>query len=163
MASKERLAVIHGDISAEAAVQGIAAMTAGNAVVLERSVLYPYLRFAASCCVPTVGGRQDVTVDCLVDGLNGHGTTTDRFSTIDSRLAGETVLSVSVDEGRARRTAQRNVTHGLGRKLRMIAGFDVRLEDRGTVYKRFWILRSGSDRIMMDSVTGAVHTLQTAA
>ncbi len=73
------------------------------------------------------------------------------------------VMPSKITASDARQTAQRTVTHRLGKQLKMIAPFDVQLEATGTVYKRFWIIRIGDGRIMADSVTGNMHPLSAAA
>ncbi len=163
MAKAEAIAVIRGRIDAAAALEDVAATTAGAAVVCEGSVLYPYVRFEARCNVPTIGGRKQIMMNCLVDAINDHGATADDFATDAANRSRETVLGQTVAAADARRTAQRTITQWLGRKTRMIASFDVQLEQRGTVYKRFWIVRAGRDRIMLDSVTGSMHALRASA
>lgn len=163
MNSDRRLTVICGQVDCGTALRHISEQTAGIAVAFERSVLYPYLWFTAQCSVPTIGGRKAISVDCLVDGVNGHGATTDAFLTDTVRLSDETQLPRGITRDASRRTAQRTVTHRLGKKLKMIAPFDVRLEERGTVYKRFWIVRVGDGRVMIDSVTGSMHPLSARA
>lgn len=163
MARDRTLAVIRGHIESGAALQKFAENSTDVAAVLERAVLYPYLRFTARCVVPTISGRKTISVDCLIDGIHGQGATADVFASDDIIVSNETQLHATIREDDARRTAERTVTHRLGKELRMIAPFDVRLEARGTVYKRFWIVRAGTERIMMDSVTGHLHPLQTSA
>lgn len=163
MNSDRRLAVICGQIDCRTALQQVSGETAGIAVVLERSVLYPYLWFTARCSVPTIGGRKAISIDCLVDGINGHATTTDTFLTDTVKLLDETQLPSGITRTTARRAAQATVTHRLGRKLKLIAPFDVRLRECGTVYRRFWILRVGDGRVMIDSVTGGMHPLAARA
>lgn len=163
MTGDSAVAVMRGHIGSAIALRDIADNAAGLPVVLERSVLYPYAWFSACCSVPTIGGTKAITVDCLVDGINGHGMTADAFSTDALSARGETTLQPVIEFDDARRIAQRTVTHGFGRKLKMIASFDVHLEERGTVYKRFWIVRIGAGRIMIDAVTGRRHPLQATA
>ena len=113
--------------------------------------------------MPTIGGTKTITVDCLVDSINGLGMTADAFATDEIVDAGEKTLCPIVNNDDAREIARRTVTHRLGKKLKMIAPFDVCLEEQGTVYKRFWILRMGAGRAMIDSTTGGMHPLSATA
>jgi len=163
MAREGRLTIIRERVDSTTALQNVAGMTDDVAVVVEGSVLYPYIAFTARCAVPTMIGKKEITVDCLVDGVNGHGATADSFSTEQMVACDEVRLQSKITDGEARRTAQRTVTHRLGKKLKLIAPFDVQLEAAGTVYKRFWIIRIGDGRIMADSVTGNMHPLSASA
>ena len=163
MVKEKLLTVIREQVDSATALQNIAGMTDGVSGVVERSVLYPYIRFTASCSVPTMIGRKAISLDCLVDGINGLGATADPFSTGQLVLCDEVRLQPKITTDEAQRTAQRTVTHQLGRQFRMIAPFDVQLEAAGTIYKRFWIIMIGDGRIMTDSVTGNMHTLSATA
>ena len=163
MVKEKTIAVIREQVDSATALQNIAGMADNFSAVVERSVLYPYFRFTAQCSVPTMIGRKAISVDCLVDGINGLGATADPFSTGQLVLCDEVRLQPKITTDEAQRTAQRTVTHQLGRQFRMIAPFDVKLEAAGTIYKRFWIIKIGNGRIMTDSVTGNMHTLNATA
>ena len=135
----------------------------GFPVVFERSVLYPYAHFEARCKVPTIGGRKSISLGCVVDGINGHGMTCDAITTDDSDAAGDTLLRSQVSADDAQEIARQTLTHSLGRKLKMIAPFDVHLESRGTVCKRFFIVCIGNDRVMIDSVSGQTQAMRASA
>ena len=75
----------------------------------------------------------------------------------------EFVLQTEISANAAQRSAQRTVTHQLGRKFKTIAAFNVALVPAGKIYKRCWILRVGDSRIMADSVTGNMHQLNATA
>lgn len=163
MSRGDAITVVRERIDSATALRGVADKVPGLPVILEQSVLYPYIRFDARCTVPTISGRKTVSLSCLVDGMNGHGMTTDTFDTREiCDPDGRTLRQVIRDDD-ARRTAQRTLTHGLGRKLKMIAPFDVRFEEEGTIYRRFWIVRVGDDRVIVDSVTGDTHPVCSRA
>ena len=126
-------------------------------------MVYPYYRFKAGCKIPTIIGKQDVTVDCLVDGINGLGATADPFATDQLNVTDENQLKPELSNCEAVKIAHRTVTHQLGKKLKVIAPFDVTLEATGLVYRSFWIVRIGDSRIMIDSVTGGTHPLSASA
>lgn len=162
--NKEKvLNVILEQVDSTTALRNVAGMTGNVPVVNEGSVLYPYIGFTARCSVPTIVGKKAMTVDCLVDGINGLGATAESFSTAEIVASDELQLQSKITNGDARRTAQRTVTHRLGKELKMIAPFDVQLEATGVMYKRFWIIRVGDSRIMADSVTGNMHPLSATA
>ena len=163
MAEERKLAVIRERVDSTAALQNVASMTDDVPAVIEGSALYPYIAFTAQCAVPTMIGKKEITVDCLVDGVNGHGATADPFSTKQMVSCDEVMLELKITDDEAQRTAQRTVTHRLGKQLKMIAPFDVQLESAGTVYKRFWIIRIGDNKVMADSVTGNMYPLSASA
>jgi hypothetical protein len=157
------VAVMHGQVDSTAVLRNIEGMTDELADSIEGSVLYPYFGFSARCTVPTMIGKRTMTVDCLVDGINGHGATADSFATEQTNASDEVLLQSRITDEDAQRTARRTLMHRLGRQLKMIASFDVQLESAGTIYKRFWIIRVGNDRVIADSVTGHVHPLSATA
>ena len=61
------------------------------------------------------------------------------------------------------RVAKQTVTHYLGRRLRTISDFDVRVAARGLVHKRFWIVQTSDARLLVDSTTGAWTPLKLLA
>jgi hypothetical protein len=163
MAKGRTFTTIREQVDSTTALQDIAGNTDDVSAAVERSVLYPYFRFSAQCTVPTVIGKKDMWVDCLVDGMNNLGATADPFATDQLISCDEVLLQPKITNEQAQRTAQRTVTHQLSKQLRMIAPFDVHLESAGTIYKRFWIIRIGDARIITDSVTGSMHPLSANA
>ncbi len=163
MADEKMLTVIREEVDASTALQSIHAVRGDIAGVVEQKLVYPYYRFKAGCKVPTIIGRQDLLIDCLVDGINGLGATADSFSTNQLSVKTENVLKPDISNREALKIAHRTVTHQLGKKLKMIAPFDVVLEATGLIYRSFWIVRIGDSRIMVDSVTGSMHSVSASA
>lgn len=163
MRKQKTLDVIRGRVDLTAAIETARTMAAGAPVIAERSVLYPYLAWSAHCKVPTIAGDKCMSVNCLVDGVNGFCATADSFITDPFTPSGEVCLEPVVTRDEAGHIARRTVTHRLGKKLKMIAPFGVKPVPAGTVYKRFWIVRIGVARIMIDGVTGRVHPLKACA
>jgi hypothetical protein len=143
MADEKMLTVIREEVDASAALQSIHAVRGDVAGVVEQKLVYPYYRFKAGCKVPTIIGRQDLLIDCLVDGINGLGATADPFATNQLSVTTENVLQPELSNREAVKIAHRTVTHQLGKKLKMIAPFDVVLEATGLIYRSFWIVRIG--------------------
>ena len=163
MVDEKMLTVIREQVDASAALQSIHAARGDVAGVIEQKLFYPYYRFKAGCKVPTMIGRQDVAVDCLVDGINGLGATTDPFATEQLPVMDENRLRPEISNREAEKVAHRTVTHQLGKKLKVIAPFEVTLEAKGMIYRSFWIVRIGDSRIMVDSVTGSMHPVRANA
>ncbi len=163
MADEKMLTVIREQVDASAALQSVHAVRGDVAGVVEQKLFYPYYRFRASCKVPTIIGKQDLAIDCLVDGINGLGATADPFITQQLNVTDENHLKSEISNCEAVKVAHRTVTHQLGKKLKMIAPFDVTLEAKGMIYRSFWIVRIGDSRIMVDSVTGGMHPLSASA
>jgi len=163
MANRILLKVIREQFDAFAALQGINAVRRDICAVVEQKLVYPYFQFTARCKVPTVVGKKRVTVACMVDGVNGHGATADHFSTDEIMVPEKSRLQLGISHDEAKKIAQRTVTHQFGKKLKLIAPFEVALESSGLVYRSFWIVRVGDKRVMIDSVTGAMHPLAASA
>ena len=163
MADEKMLTVIREQVDASAALQGIHAARGDVAGIVEQKMLYPYYRFKAGCKISTMLGKQDVAVDCLVDGINGLGATADPVISDQLNVTDENLLGPEISNSEAVKVAHRTVTHQLGKKLKMIAPFDVTLEAKGMIYRSFWIVRIGDRRIMVDSVTGGMHPLSASA
>ena len=100
---------------------------------------------------------------CLVDAVNGLGATADSFELKKESVPGDSLLAAEIEPADANAIAHRTVTHRLGRKLRTIASFDVELQPRGLVHKRFWIVRTKAARVMVDSTNGGLHPLKMRA
>ncbi len=163
MADEKMLKVIREQVDASAALQSIYAAREDVAGVIEQKLFYPYYRFKAGCKVPTMIGKQEVAVDCLVDAINGLGATTDPFATEQLLITDENRLKPEISNREAEKVAHRTVTHQLGKKLKVIAPFDVTLEAKGMIYRNFWIVRVGDSWIMVDSVTGSMHPVRANA
>lgn len=151
--------VVCGSITSRDALGLVSSLTSDVGSTLESEMTYPYYCFDAHCSVPTLAGRKKVSMLCLVDAVNGLGATADSFELKKESVRQEYLLSTKVNNDDAADIAQRTVTHRMGRKLRMIASFDVAIVPRGIVHKRFWIVQSGDSRIMVDSTTGKLHPL----
>lgn len=163
MTDERMLTVMREQGDASSALQSIHVLRGDVVGVVEQKLLYPYFRFKVSCKIPTIIGKRDMTVDCLVDGINGLGATADPFMTDQLLVTDENHLKPELSDGEAVKVAHRTVTHRLGKKLKMIAPFDVTLEAKGIIYRSFWIVRIGDRRIMVDSVTGGMHPLSASA
>lgn len=163
MNNQEDMVVVRGSITSIDALCLVSSLTGDMEVHLEPEVIYPYYCFDAECSVPTLVGRKDISLICLVDAVNGLGATADSFELKKESLSPTMRLPVELELETAVDIAQRTVTHRMGKKLRMIASFDVSIVPRGMVHKRFWIVQSRDARVMVDSTTGSLHPLKLRA
>jgi len=163
MSKKERIVVIRGAINSTDAVCIVSSLTGDMEAKLESEVIYPYYCFDAVCSVPTLAGRKNLPLVCLVDAVNGLGATADNFALKNEAVTPEMILPIELDDDAATEIARRTVTHRVGKKLRMIASFDVAITQRGIVHKRFWIVQSSDASVLVDSSNGSLHPLKLRA
>lgn len=163
MSKQEQVVVVRGSITSVEAICLVSSLTGDTNVTLEPEIIYPYYCFDANCSVPTLAGRKNISLICLVDAANGIGATADSFELRKETVAAKLLLPIEIDSDKAAEIAQQTVTHQMGKKLRMIASFEVSVVPRGIVHKRFWIVQSSEARIMVDSTTGSLHPLKLRA
>ena len=85
------------------------------------------------------------------------------FAIVEKADRTENILRQRVSRPIAQRAAQRCVTNALCRKLRTLADFRLELEARGVVHKLFWVIPSGAERVLVDSVTGGWYPMTGGA
>jgi hypothetical protein len=163
MSECEQVVVIRGAINATDALCIVASLTSDVEATVETGMIYPYYCFDAHCMVPTMTGRKEVSMICLVDAANGLGATADSFELTTESVPAENLVAAGIEADEAVEIAQRTVTHRLGRQLRTIASFDVDIRPRGLVHKRFWIVRTSEAHVMVDSANGGLHPLKLRA
>ena len=163
MPERLHVVVIRGAINRTDALCIVASLTGDVEANVEKEMIYPYYCFDASCRVPTLAGRKDLSMVCLVDAVNGLGATADYFELKKESVPADRLLAADIEAEEAGSIAQRTVTHRLGKKLRTIASFDVDVRPRGLVHKRFWIVRTEAARVMVDSTNGGLHPLKLRA
>jgi hypothetical protein len=163
MAKQEFIQVINEELTADVAASCLKTMTGDEQATFDRQVYYPYHRFNADCRVPTLFGKESLSVGCLVDGINALGATSDPFEVERIPVVADEVMQMKVVNDEAHRAAYRILMHQLSKRLRTMASFDICLTKQGIVYKAFWILRSRDVLFMVDSVTGGMHPLRAIA
>ena len=163
MPERESFEVIDAHIDAGAAQQIVATLDPQAGARVRQCVYYPYYRFVVECSVASLFTKYDIVTQCLVDGSRGIAATTDPFETRTQSILVAEVLTTRVSDNEAERQARRFMSHALGRKSRSIADFSVKISGNGIVYKGFWLARSGTHSLIVDSVTGHLHTLRQAA
>jgi hypothetical protein len=160
---RQALSVIQQQVDAAIALRSIDVLAGAATAHIERKMYYPYYRFTANCAVPTLFGKKALTVNCLVDGVNGLAATAGAYVNETVTVRADTLLKFDVSLQEAERTARRTVAHQLSRKLRMIASFQVKIEPQSIVYKGFWIIRTQDTLVMVDSLSGCIHPLSSRA
>ena len=98
-----------------------------------------------------------------MDAQSGEAATSDPLSLIEQPNLHDSVLPQRVSSSAAQKAAQRCVSNALWRKLRTLADFRLEFEDRGLVHKAFWIVASGAESVLVDSVTGGWYPLRRSA
>lgn len=163
MTEREQVVVIRGSFNATDALCVVASLTGDVEARVESDIIYPYYCFDAECTVPTLAGRKDVSLICLVDAVNGPGATADSFELKKETIETRKLMACEIDDEAAVDIAQRTVTHHMGRKLRTIAEFDVKIKPRGIVHKRFWIVQTSEASLLVDSTTAGWLPLRLEA
>ena len=163
MADELLLRVIKQRVGAAAALCSIDTLAVAATASIERKMYYPYYCFKAKCVVPTLFSKKAMTVNCLVDGVSGLGATAGDFALEQATVPDDAHLPLTVSTTEAEHAARRTISHQLGRKLRMIASFQVNPEPPNIVYKSFWIIRSQDILVMVDSANGCIHPLGSRA
>jgi hypothetical protein len=155
--------IIRECVDANAALDLVMTVANGEQATIGQKMYYPYFQYNSRCSVPGLFGRRTAEITCLVDAVNGLGATAGRYHVDSRHLPYSELIDVAISGEKAARAAQRTVTHRLTRRLRVIAPFDLELEPKGIIYKGFWIVRSASATVMVDSVNGGLHPLNMRA
>lgn len=160
---RKQCSVVLGSVDAVAAVDIVSTITGDCSATADRVLYYPYFRFIGSYTLPTLFGRKEAELLCLVDAVTGRGATADGFVISQVNASEMDVINSNITADLAAREAQRTVTNALSKSLRVISNFDLALQHRGVVYKAFWIVSNGSVRAMVDQVNGSMHPLRPCA
>ncbi len=158
-----QIALIAGTVNAVEALDTVADVTGEKNLTIESDVIYPYYAYQSTCLVKTLVGQKELSLVCLVDAVNGLGVTADKYEVQKETCVPEKLLDVSIDDVTATGVARQTVIHRLGKQLKTIDRFDVNCELKGIIYKRFWIVRAGESRFLVDSATAGWYPLQMRA
>ena len=141
--------------------QAVAAALTGAASLSPKCerIHVPYFWYRAAGSAPTPYGRRPFRIDCLVDARSGEASTSDPFDVVLGADREGDVLRRRVPVLAAQKSARRCVSNALCRKLRTLADFRLELKDRGVVHKTFWIVPSGEESVLVDSVTGGWYPM----
>ncbi len=159
MSDCKSIALIRESLSSVDALRIVNAVAGAEVARIERRIYYPYFHFSAVCSARTLFGTKPISASCLVDGCNEAGATADPVVAEQSEVARDAILRSKIDARTAMNVARRFLIHTLGRRLRTIGNFNVNPEAQGLVRKAFWLIRCEDTVVMVDSLTGCLHTL----
>ena len=120
---------------------------------------YPYYLFQANYQVPILFLQKQLSVNCMIDALNGQAATTDGFQVFETEVAHEDVLVNRINKNQAKKYGKRFIINHLGRSLKCIANFDVSMCFKNTVYKSFWVFEMNGCSLIIDSVNGSCKVI----
>ena len=120
---------------------------------------YPYYLFQANYQVPILFLQKQLSVNCMIDALNGQAATTDSFQVFETEVTHEDVLANCINKKQAKKYGKRYIINHLGRSLKCIANFDVNMCFKNIVYKSFWVFEGNGCSLMIDSVTGSCKVI----
>jgi len=120
---------------------------------------YPYFFFQANYQVPILFLQKQLSVNCMIDALNGQAATTDGFQVFETEVAHEDVLVSRINENQAKKYGKRYMINHLGQSLKCIANFDVSMCFKNTVYKSFWVFEMNGCSLIIDSVNGSCKVI----
>ena len=160
MITKEVIRAIKHNIDGRSAEQLIQSIAPEDEVEMIQKFYYPYYCFKANCDIPTLRGRRKIATQCLVDGRNGLGATSDPFIENFEEVEIDSVIKTCSDQGKLKQSAFRYLTHSLGRRFKALTNFNVAIISQRLVYKLFWGIRFGNQFVIIDSMTGLIHPLE---
>jgi len=146
-------------LDAEAARQRVARLQDCAGACVERRVYYPFFRYGVSARVRWLFGHERLEFDCVVDARNGRAASADELTVDDLVVGDDECMRAVTGEADARHSAQRYAAHSLGKAMRMLGNFNLSLDARGLVHRPYWIVRTGTIRVLVDAVTGDLHPL----
>ena len=120
---------------------------------------YPYYLFQANYQVPILFLQKQLSVNCMIDALNGQAATTDGFQVFETEVTHEDVLANCINKKQAKKYGKRYIINHLGRSLKCIANFDVSICFKNIVYKSFWVFEGDECSLVIDSVTGSCKAI----
>ena len=127
MTEKTELVVVRTAFSATEAMCVVASLTGDFDARVNDEVIYPYHCYVADCSVPTMVGRKQVSMVCLVDAINGLGATADSFN-----LRTETVPVEQVSSGNG-------ISPIIWFRMRILL---CRITESSKIIPNYWILMS---------------------
>lgn len=159
MSKRETITLIRESLGSADALRIVNRIAGSRVAGIDRKIYYPYFWFSANCSVQTLFGNRPISATCLIDGCNGMGATADPITVSETSVPEDAILNARRGAKEARSVAHRFLGHCLGRRLRTIGHFNVELEARGLIYKAFWLVRCGDTLVLVDSLSGCLHTL----
>lgn len=154
--------VIRGEVCASTAEAAARRLLRMEDATVERELFYPYYWFLWRASFRSLFGRGGGKISSLVDARQGVAATSDPFEIDAAQVSSGDVLGSKVLAQDAERRARRAAARAVSRRERALLPAAWSLVDRALVHKRFWVVRAGSRRLLVDAVTGCVHPLGPA-
>ncbi len=131
----------------------------------QKMVFYPYYWVFFHYTVNTIIGKSRIIeASCLVDMINNIASTTDRFEKENIEAVSENILTPSIPEKEAFKSARTYLIHAsiLKRKALLVPNVQVMQEE--LIYKPFWIIKCTNRtrenfNVMVDAVSGKYQIL----
>lgn len=149
-------------LDSSAAVKRIAGLVEGAVAEAERRVFYPYYHFGARGRLRWLFGERRLEFDCLVDARTGRAASADALALDTLTVDDAEVLGATHEAVEAEPRARRYARHALGKGFRLLGDFNLELDCAGLVHRPYWIVRTGTSRVLVDAVTGDLHPLAAA-
>jgi hypothetical protein len=160
MNNKENLKLINKNISLESAINMAKSNKMyGDVFNIEES-FYPYFHFRVNYQTPFLLARKQLKIDCLIDGLNGHAATSDKFSLKNIEANSNDILNKKVNREHAYKSGKRYVINSLSRKFKSISNFNVTMNFKSTVYKSFWVIEYENISLIVDTINGSYKVIE---
>ncbi|HAK45120.1 MAG TPA: hypothetical protein DCO79_04260 [Spirochaeta sp.] len=134
-------------------------------VQVQKLIYYPYYWILFEFTVKTLFGKSRKTkASCLVDLINNHAATTDKFELYEAEVLKNSVLEHDYSPEEAVKTARTYLTHSSIHNTKVLFAPDSKIKKESLVYKPFWIVKcTNRDRhsfkVIVDAVTGKFQLL----
>ncbi len=132
---------------------------------VQKLIYYPYYWFLFSFTIKTLFGKsKNIKASCLVDLINNHASTTDRFELKETEVLQKSILEHDYNEEQALKTAKTYLTHSSIHTMKVLFAPDYEIMEKQLVYKPFWIVKCTdhgkySFKVIVDAVTGKFQIL----
>lgn len=136
-----------------------------HSLQVQKMIYYPYHWILFSYTVKTLFGKShEIKASCLVDLINNHAATTDKFETCETEVIKDSVLEPDYTQEQAIKTARTYLTHASIHNSKILFAPDSKILEQSAVYKPFWIVKcTNRDRhsfkVIVDAVTGKFQLL----
>ncbi len=162
---KTLIAAIAHDIEQNEAKNIVLKHSEQHSVQVQKIIYYPYHWFLFSYTIKTLFGKsRSIKASCLVDLINNHAATTDKFDLCDIEVLKDCVLEHDYNRDEAFKTAKTYLTHASIHNSRVLFAPDSEIIEERLVYKPFWIVKCTnrerhSFKVIVDAVTGKFQLL----
>lgn len=163
--SKTLINAIPAGIERNEAKSIISNYSENHSVQVQKLIYYPYYWVLFSYTIKTLLGKsKSIKASCLVDLINNHAATTDKFDFCSTEVLKDSVLEHDYSAEQAINTAKTYLTHSSIHNTKVLFAPDYEIIKESLVYKPFWIVKCmNRDRhnfkVIVDAVTGKFQLL----